>query len=240
MMNIPISRTILAAIGALFVFSYSAACLVDESSQQQPGADIHAENVDGTETTYDPLQGYTAPDLEERLRLLRQEHDFTDEGKTCSEDTACGAPLRCEIENKCAFPPALTGQVDDTTPYVLITTQQSDVPLRYFIETAEKQAEQMRGLMHRQLMSEQFGMLFIFQFESTRSFWMRNTFIPLDMVFIEEDGDIVSIVENAVPLTETSRRSAGPAKYVLELAGGETARAGIAAGDHVSIVVPEL
>lgn len=223
----------------LLALSCSAACLVDESAQQQTGADIHTESEDDAGSDVDPLQGYSVPEPEERLRLLRQDHDFADEGKACSSDAECGAPLRCADDDACAFPPALTGQADDLTAYVLIETQQADAPLRYFIEIAEKQAEQMRGLMYRQLMSEHFGMLFIFQSESPRSFWMRNTFIPLDMLFIESDGDIVSIIENAEPLTETSRRSAGPAKYVLELAGGESARAGIAAGDHVSIVIPE-
>jgi uncharacterized membrane protein (UPF0127 family) len=83
------------------------------------------------------------------------------------------------------------------------------------------------------LLTDDFGMLFIFGAETIRSFWMRNTFVSLDIIFIDEAGEIVSISENTEPLTDTSERSEGPAKYVLEVPAGTAEALGIDAGDQV-------
>lgn len=73
-------------------------------------------------------------------------------------------------------------------------------------------------------------MLFIFPNEEVQSFWMRNTLIPLDMIFINEQGVVVGIVENAEPKTLTSRSVGIPGKYVLEVPGGWSAKVGLKAG----------
>jgi len=77
------------------------------------------------------------------------------------------------------------------------------------------------------------GMLFVFEEEAPRSFWMKNTLIPLDMIFIKRNGEILNIHQNAIPQDLTSIHSKGSAYAVLELNGGEAEQLGLAAGDKV-------
>lgn len=74
------------------------------------------------------------------------------------------------------------------------------------------------------------GMLFVFETNAMRSFWMKNTLIPLDMLFFDNKGQLVNAIENIPPQTLDSRRSAAPARYVLEMKGGSVARLGIKSG----------
>ena len=92
--------------------------------------------------------------------------------------------------------------------------------LTYRVELATTPRQQAYGLMHVEAMDADAGMLFIFDDMAVRSFWMKNTLIPLDMLFFDDEGRLVSAVEAAAPGSLISRRSAGPAKYVLELNGG--------------------
>jgi hypothetical protein len=101
------------------------------------------------------------------------------------------------------------------------------------VEVARTPDELARGLMHRTSLAEGAGMLFVFPETAEHTFWMRNTLIPLDMIFIDEDRLVVGVVENAEPLT-LEPRSAGPSRYVLEVIGGWAARHGVAAGDRVA------
>lgn len=87
-----------------------------------------------------------------------------------------------------------------------------------------------RGLMYRTHLPVDEGMLFLMGEEDIQSFWMRNTLIPLDMLFIDKNFKVVGIVENAEPRTETSRTVGIPSTYVLEVNGGWCARNGIATG----------
>lgn len=105
--------------------------------------------------------------------------------------------------------------------------------LTFTVELALTPDEQARGLMFRTELPQRHGMLFDFGAESPLSFWMRNTLIPLDMLFIGGDGVIRRIHANATPLSETPIPSGGPARAVLEIAGGSAARLGIAVGDRV-------
>lgn len=84
--------------------------------------------------------------------------------------------------------------------------------------------------MFREHMDEDAGMLFLFDKMEVQSFWMKNTRLPLDMLFLDESGTIVGIVENAEPLSLTSRSVGLPSRYVLELNGGTSRRLGIEAG----------
>ena len=104
----------------------------------------------------------------------------------------------------------------------------------FTIELALTPAQQAQGLMFRREMAPDAGMLFVFPESREQTFWMKNTFLPLDMIFIKPDGTILSIAERTVPLTETPVPSHGNAKAVLEVNGGTAARLGIKPGDKVS------
>ncbi len=104
---------------------------------------------------------------------------------------------------------------------------------RFEVELAQSPFEQARGLMFRTGMGPDEGMLFPFDPPREASFWMRNTVIPLDIIFIGADRRILNIEANAVPYSEDRRRSAGEAAAVLELIGGRAAQLGLAAGDKV-------
>src|SRR4029077_18364685 len=100
------------------------------------------------------------------------------------------------------------------------TINTGEAQLGFSVELALTPAEQNRGLMFRQALGAGQGMLFVFDQQSVHTFWMKNTLIPLDMLFIDKDRHIVGIVENAEPQTETGRSVGKPSQYVLEIGGG--------------------
>ncbi len=101
------------------------------------------------------------------------------------------------------------------------------------VEVAESRVEQAKGLMFRRSMGADEGMVFPFHPPREASFWMKNTVIPLDIIFIGADGRILNIEAEAVPYSETPRSSRGKAAAVLELNGGRAAQLGIGPGDKV-------
>ena len=101
------------------------------------------------------------------------------------------------------------------------------------VEVAETPQEQAKGLMFRTEMAPDEGMLFPYDQPRVLSFWMRNTVIPLDLVFIDAQHRIINIAENATPYSEASIVSAEPGVAVLELNGGRTHALGIVAGNKV-------
>lgn len=102
-------------------------------------------------------------------------------------------------------------------------------------ELAVTRSEKQIGLMYRKSLAEDQGMLFIFPAEAPRSFWMKNTYVELDMVFLNAARDVVNVVERAIPLTESARSSTGPAKFVLEIGGGLAKKWGLAPGSKAVI-----
>jgi uncharacterized protein len=102
------------------------------------------------------------------------------------------------------------------------------------VEMAVTPEEQAKGLMFRRELAEKQGMLFDFHREQPTSFWMKNTYIPLDMIFIRADGRILRIAENTVPLSEALVPSGGPVRAVLEVIAGTAKKLGIAPGDRVT------
>jgi len=104
----------------------------------------------------------------------------------------------------------------------------------FAVEMASTPAEQAKGLMFRHELPEGQGMLFDFHHEQPTSFWMKNTYIPLDMIFIRGDGRILRIAENTVPLSEALVPSGGPVRAVLEVNAGMARKLGIAPGDRVA------
>lgn len=102
------------------------------------------------------------------------------------------------------------------------------------VEIVREETERMRGLMYRKSMGEDSGMWFVFENESVLKFWMKNTCIPLDMVFVGQDGVIVGIEENVPTLNENSYTAGCNAQYVLETNAGWTRKHGIKAGQKVT------
>ncbi len=101
------------------------------------------------------------------------------------------------------------------------------------VELARTDAERSRGLMHRASLADEAGMLFLFDETAEHGFWMKDTLIPLDMIFIGDDGRIVGVVERAAPRSTESRSVGAPSRYVLEVNGGWTRARGVKAGDRV-------
>ncbi len=102
------------------------------------------------------------------------------------------------------------------------------------VQLATNDAERERGLMFVKSLPEGQGMLFDFKRDQPVSFWMHNTYIPLDMLFIAGDGRIMHIAENAKPLSDALIPSQYPVRAVLEVIGGTAEKLGIKTGDHVS------
>lgn len=117
-----------------------------------------------------------------------------------------------------------------TEPYVEVHGQ------RFWVEIADNDETRARGLMFRDELAADRGMLFLFPDQAPRAFWMRNTRIPLDIIYIDRDWRVVSITANARPCRTArcpSYPSAGPAKYVLEVNAGLAAQLGLTPGDTV-------
>ena len=116
----------------------------------------------------------------------------------------------------------------DRGPVAVIHT--SDGPLEVSLEVVTTPPERERGLMYRSALADGRGMLFVFDEDDDHTFWMKNTLIPLDMLFIARDGTLVGIHPNATPLSLASISVGHPSRYVLEVPGGYAARHGVAPG----------
>jgi uncharacterized membrane protein (UPF0127 family) len=117
---------------------------------------------------------------------------------------------------------------------VPLTIQSASGTHRFTGEVAETPEQQAQGLMNRQSLGPDRGMIFPRNPPGDASFWMKNTLIPLDIIFIRADGTIARIAENTVPLSLDPVPSLEPVVAVLEIAGGRSAELGIKAGDKVS------
>jgi uncharacterized membrane protein (UPF0127 family) len=115
-------------------------------------------------------------------------------------------------------------------PLTIVTTRG---PVRFKVEVARTLAQQERGLMFRDAVAPDAGMIFPFDPPQPASFWMKNTRIPLDLLFIRADGTIARIAAMAKPYSLDLIPANEPVAAVLEIAGGRAAAVGIAAGNHV-------
>ena len=114
-----------------------------------------------------------------------------------------------------------------------LTILSSTGPHRFTVEVAETPEQMEQGLMFRRNMAANAGMLFDYKEPTVATMWMRNTLIPLDMLFVDAQGRIVNIHERAVPQSLDVIAAASPVLAVIELNGGTAARLGIAPGDRV-------
>tara|TARA_B100001109_G_scaffold192201_1_gene158798 strand:- start:243 stop:662 length:420 start_codon:yes stop_codon:yes gene_type:complete len=103
----------------------------------------------------------------------------------------------------------------------------------FVVWLAETRNQQTRGLMYVKSLPKNTGMLFIYPNSNIRAMWMKNTFISLDMIFIDENGIVSSIEKNTEPQSLKTIRSEKPIKYVLELAGGKADQIKLIEGDHI-------
>lgn len=127
---------------------------------------------------------------------------------------------------------AAAGEAAAATVPLSIATKAGKIAFQ--VEVARTPEEQARGLMYRTSLAEDRGMIFPMIPPRFASFWMKNTYIPLDLIFIRTDGTIARIAANAVPEDLSPIPSGEPVAAVLEIAGGGAARQGIAEGDRVS------
>jgi uncharacterized membrane protein (UPF0127 family) len=123
-----------------------------------------------------------------------------------------------------------------TTGQVAITGQDGRDLIVVNVEVAATNAKRELGLMFRRHLDEAAGMIFLFKQPQHLTFWMKNTLIPLDMIFADSDGRIVGIVENAAPLSESIDAVDGDSQYVLEVNGGFSKRHGVIAGDRLRFI----
>lgn len=133
-----------------------------------------------------------------------------------------------------ASTPAFAQQAQTGLPTEPLTIRSGDTMHEFVAEIAATDSQRAKGLMFRKQMSATTGMLFIFESEGERYFWMKNTPLPLDIIYIASDGTIVSIAADTTPFSESVIPSGAPAKYALELNAGTAVRLGIKAGDIVS------
>jgi uncharacterized protein len=118
-----------------------------------------------------------------------------------------------------------------TLPQSPLVIQTAKGRAAFTVEMATQWPQQEAGLMFRKSLAPNAGMLFDFGQEANQSFWMKNTLIPLDMLFIKADGTIVRIAANTTPLSQDPVPSYEPVRVVLEIAGGRAAALGIQPGD---------
>lgn len=117
-------------------------------------------------------------------------------------------------------------------PVVTFHTEAGDIPVE--VEVARDPRARAKGLMYRETLPGGHGMLFVFPTEEVQHFWMKNTYLPLDMIFINAKLNVVGVVADAEPLTETSRSVDVPSIYVVEVNAGFAARMEIVPGTRVS------
>ncbi len=160
-----------------------------------------------------------------RLALLTTAIAFT---------CACSNSSNRREDSATPMPPSPQKQADAgpyVGPKVFVSSPKGDVEVK--VEVVATEAKIQKGLMFRQHLPTDAGMLFLMGEEKEWPFWMRNTLIPLDMLFIGADGRIATIHSRAVPLDETPISSKVPVVAVLELNGGTAERLGIKPGDKV-------
>jgi uncharacterized membrane protein (UPF0127 family) len=117
-------------------------------------------------------------------------------------------------------------------PKVIIQTKENR-ELTFQVDVADTPAKRELGLQYRRDLAADRGMIFLFPSESNHSFWMKNTPIPLDMIFISRDQKIVGIVERAVPFSTDSRSVPAASQFVLEINGGLAGHYGVKVGDSI-------
>ncbi len=118
-------------------------------------------------------------------------------------------------------------------PSDVLLVETASSQYRFEVEIADDPAERAEGLMYRESLADNAGMLFLYPRPQPVEFWMKNTSLSLDIVFVRPDGTIARIAENATPMSEELISSGEPVRAVLEVKGGTMRQLGIAVGDRL-------
>ena len=151
----------------------------------------------------------------------------------CNNDRECPNYYRC-FKHQCGVPPGINGDVGPNTPTVTFKKKGKDVAT-FHIEIAQEFDTQRRGLMYRRKLHPDWGMLFAYPAEFARAYWMKDTLIPLDMVFMDKTGKVIGILEGVEPLTRRKRGIEEPSRYMLELNAGMAKKKGIRTGMTIQL-----
>jgi uncharacterized membrane protein (UPF0127 family) len=149
--------------------------------------------------------------------------------------------LACLGSPGCQWPPSGNSSrpqngataTNSAAPEVVFYPSVGGAPVQVRVELARTPQEQARGLMFRRSLDTDAGMLFLFDRPEIRRFWMRNCYIPLDMLFLDANRLVVGVEENTIPGDETGRGPDTPAQYVVEVAGGYARSHGLGLGSRV-------
>lgn len=141
-----------------------------------------------------------------------------------------GNTLSVQTQSNLATKRASTPSAEEPTA-VLEPPGRAPVTVR--VEIADTEARRQQGLMFRKTLLPDRGMLFMFEQSGHLSFWMRNTFIPLDMIFIDSNRRVLGVVENTTPLTDTRCEVDGDSQYVLEVNAGFSRKYGVGPGTKI-------
>ncbi|MFT3726665.1 MAG: DUF192 domain-containing protein [Terricaulis sp.] len=148
---------------------------------------------------------------------------------------AAGVAVVLSLATACSQTSVPADAQPDLTPLPMedISVDTAHGPVRFHVEIADDDREREQGLMYRRSMANDHGMLFDFNPPQAVSFWMHNTILPLDIIYIGADGHILNIAANAVPFSDQNLPSDGRARAVLEINGGRAAALGIVQGSVV-------
>jgi uncharacterized membrane protein (UPF0127 family) len=153
--------------------------------------------------------------------------------KAVSLTLAVCALVACDGTRPAAPAPAPPVAAAEAPSRVYFATAAGEVVVQ--VEVADTEAAHARGLMYRRELARDRGMLFVFSTEEEHSFWMKNTFLPLDMIFVSDGLEVVGVVADAEPLTESSRSVGKPSRYVVEVNAGFARERGITAGTRMRV-----
>jgi hypothetical protein len=148
---------------------------------------------------------------------------------------AAAALIGCSAETQSTAAPPMAARTSPAgLDLIPLEVRSGSRTHRFTVEVARTGEEQAQGLMHRKALAPTAGMLFPFSPARPASFWMKNTLIPLDMIFVRADGTIARIAADTVPLSLTGVGVEEPVAAVLEIPGGRSAQLGIREGDRVT------
>lgn len=230
-----------SSVSASPVAQSSTASVVAHESESEtagsgdaPGAPPETELVAQRRAPNVPIEPLPLQAAWTDVELATAHPDARNAGASCNDDRQCDSPLRC-VNSVCAWPAAMTGSFDTASTAVVFYPSGQDDRM-YSLERAQAPHEQQRGLMHRRTMVENGGMIFINNDEQIRRFWMRNTVLPLDIIFLDSLGRVVSFRENCPPFSDDLQPSTGPARYIIELRAGQVAEMGLRPGDRAELL----